>query len=115
VRDRLEHPWTIAELARLAAMSERPFNRRFLDATGLTPGAWLAAARVDCAQALLEAANLSIEEIALRSGFGGPATLRHHFRRRLGLSPTDCRGQFGARAPTGSANPGPALIVAGQP
>ena len=111
VRDRLDHPWTIAELARLAAMSERTFNRRFLAATGLTPGAWLVTARVDCARALLEAADLSIEEVALRSGFGGPATLRHHFRRHLGLSPTDYRAQFGVLARAGSASVRPALIA----
>ncbi len=113
VRNRLDHPWTIAELARLAAMSERTFNRRFLDATGLTPGAWLVAARVDRARALLEAADLSIEDVALRSGFGGPATLRHHFRRQLGLSPTDYRAQFGARARAGSASLRPVLVAAG--
>ncbi|WP_354071187.1 transcriptional regulator FtrA [Caulobacter sp. 1776] len=95
MRERLDHPWTINELAKLAAMSERTFNRRFLDATGLTPGAWLAAARVDSARELLESADLSIEDIAQRSGFGSPATLRHHFRRQLGVSPTDYRAQFG--------------------
>ncbi|HEX4709001.1 transcriptional regulator FtrA [Phenylobacterium sp.] len=96
MRDRLEHPYTISELARSAAMSERTFNRRFLDATGQTPGAWLVMARVDRARALLESGDLSIEEVARRSGFGGPATLRHHFRRQLGVSPTDYREQFGA-------------------
>jgi len=95
IRQRLDHNWTIAELASRAAMSQRTFIRRFVEATGLSPGAWLAAARVDRARELLEAGELAMDDVALRSGFGSPATLRHHFRRRMGTSPTDYREQFG--------------------
>ena len=43
---------------------------------------------------LLEGTDLSIDEIARRSGFGAAATLRHHFRRRLNLSPIEYRERF---------------------
>lgn len=112
---RLDHPWTIGELARRAAMSERTFNRRFLEATGSAPGAWLAAARIDRARELLEAADLSIEDIARRSGFGSPATLRHHFRRQLGVSPTDYRNQFGVQARSTAAGALKAAAGGGRP
>lgn len=102
MRGQLGFPWTIGGLAQRAAMSERTFNRRFLEATGQTPGVWLVTSRVDHARVLLEAKSLSIEEVARRSGFGSPATLRHHFRRLLGVSPTDYRAQFGV----GSLSPG---------
>jgi AraC family transcriptional activator FtrA len=91
MRERLERPMTIAELARQAAMSERTFLRRFREMTGMTPGAWLAAARIETAKALLEAGVASLEDVALRSGFGSAANLRHHFRRTVGVGPAAYR------------------------
>ncbi len=95
MRARLDHPFTVRELAALAAMSERTFNRRFLEATGETPGTWLISARVDRARELLEECRLPMEEVARVSGFGSAATLRHHFRRKLQVSPSDYRQRFG--------------------
>lgn len=94
MRARLDHSMMIAELARAAAMSERTFLRRFRDMTGTTPGEWLVGARIDGAKQLLEAETLGIDEIARRAGFGSAATLRHHFRRRVGIGPNDYRRQF---------------------
>ena len=38
---------------------------------------------------------LARSEISASSGFGNAAALRHHFRRRLGVTPTGYRTQFG--------------------
>lgn len=84
----------IAEMARLAAMSERTLIRRFKEATGTTPADWLILARVDLARELLEQSALSVDEIASRCGFGSATTLRHHFRIKLGVSPTAYRSRF---------------------
>lgn len=85
---------TVAQWAMLAAMSGRTFLRRLKAATGMTPGEYLAAIRIDRARELLESSNLSIDAIALECGFGGAATLRHHFRSRLGITPTAYRNRF---------------------
>ena len=90
----LRFPVAVAELARRVAMSERTFLRRFREATGMSPGDWLAAARADRAKELLESSDLSIDEIAAEAGFGTATTLRHHFRRRLALSPSAYRRRF---------------------
>lgn len=87
---------SIQQLAARAAMSERTFIRRFRETTGMAPGAWLVAARVDRARDLLETTDLSVEQVAAESGFGAASTLRHHFRGRLGLSPAAYRDRFGA-------------------
>jgi AraC family transcriptional regulator, transcriptional activator FtrA len=97
VRARPERRWTIAALAREAAMSERNFVRHFRKITGTSPGEWLVALRVDLARDLLESDNAPVEAIAAAAGFGGVATLRHHFRVRLGLSPTAYRARFSRR------------------
>jgi AraC family transcriptional activator FtrA len=95
VRADPRHRWTIADMARKAALSERSFLRRFAEATGTSPGEWLAGVRVDEARRLLEATALPIEEVARLSGFGSTATLRHHFSRATALSPRDYRERFG--------------------
>jgi AraC family transcriptional activator FtrA len=94
IRKRPRERWRIAELARLAAMSERTFMRRFHAATGSSPADWVTRARVDAARELLESTSLSIDHIAERCGLGTPATLRHHFRRKVGVSPAQYRKRF---------------------
>jgi AraC family transcriptional activator FtrA len=94
IRRRLREPLRISELARLAAMSERTFMRRFRAATGLSPADWITRARVDRARELLESTALPIDHIAERCGLGSPSTLRHHFRKKVGVSPADYRRRF---------------------
>jgi AraC family transcriptional activator FtrA len=86
--------WTVARLAREAAMSERTFLRRFAEATGRSPGDWLADVRTEEARRLLEATALSIEQVAARVGFGSAGAMRHHFGRATGLTPRDYRERF---------------------
>lgn len=94
MRQRLHEPLRIEALAQLAAMSERTFLRRFRAATGMTPADWITQARVDHARELLEHTTLSIEQIAQRTGLGAATTLRHHFRKKVGVSPLAYRRQF---------------------
>jgi AraC family transcriptional regulator, transcriptional activator FtrA len=101
---------TIAKLARSAGMSRRTFIRRFKASTGTTPGAWLANARVARARELLKYSAHDIEEIATTAGFGSAATLRHHFRKHVKVSPSAYRRQFGmpasnTRGSLGTATP----------
>ena len=86
---------TIAALAQTAGMSRRTFLRRFKANTGTTPGAWLAAARVARARELLKSSTAAIEEVAAAAGFGSAATLRHHFRKQVKVSPAAYRRRFG--------------------
>ena len=94
IRKRPGKRWHIAELARLAAMSKRTLMRRFRAATGFSPADWVTRARVDAARELLENTGLSIDQIAERCGLGTPTTLRHHFRKKVGLSPAQYRKGF---------------------
>jgi transcriptional regulator GlxA family with amidase domain len=91
--ERLDDPHTVADLARLASMSERTFARRFVAETGTTPHQWLTDQRVLRARELLEESDLPVEEVARRSGFGTAALLRHHFTRGTGVSPSAFRSQ----------------------
>lgn len=94
VRGRIAEEWTLPRMAGEAAMSLRALHRRFRDATGLAPGAWLLAERLSRAQELLETTPWPVERVAAEAGFGTAATLRLHFRARYGVSPKAWRARF---------------------
>lgn len=96
VRRRPSERWTIARMARRVAMSQRTFIRRFHESTGMRPGEWVIAARLEVARFLLESTAADLDEISRSSGFGNPAALRHHLRRHVGLTPTAYRAAFKA-------------------
>jgi AraC-like DNA-binding protein len=86
-------------------MSSRSFARHFRATTGSTPHAWLLAQRVALAQELLESTDLSVDEVARRSGLGAATTLRHHFALRLGPRPRRTAGRSADR-PARACRPG---------
>ncbi|MEV7960700.1 helix-turn-helix domain-containing protein [Oerskovia paurometabola] len=92
--EHLDEPQTVEDLARRAHLSTRTFARTFVAETGTTPMQWLATQRVHHARTLLEESGLDLEEIARLCGFGSAALLRHHFRRAVGVPPTDYRQTF---------------------
>jgi transcriptional regulator GlxA family with amidase domain len=95
--DNLDEPLTVADMARHARMSSRTFARRFPEVVGTTPLRWLLGQRILAAQRRLETSEESVERIAQDCGFGTGATLRMHFRRAVGVSPTDYRKTFGQK------------------
>jgi AraC family transcriptional regulator, transcriptional activator FtrA len=97
LQDRLDQEHTIASLAERATMSERTFARRFAAETGTTPHRWLTTQRVLRARQLLEETQLTVEDVAHRSGFGTAALLRHHCTTVVGVPPKDYRRSFSHR------------------
>lgn len=94
ILDNLDKPHSVASLAARANMSVRTFARRFVDETGRTPMQWVTDQRVLYARRLLEETELDIDRVADRSGFGTATLLRHHFRRIIGVTPSDYRRRF---------------------
>jgi AraC family transcriptional regulator, transcriptional activator FtrA len=92
--ERLDQPLTVPDLARQAGMTTRNLARHFNAVTGTSPLRWLLTERVRRAQELLETSDLSIEQIASRSGMGTATTLRRHFSQQLGVPPETYRQTF---------------------
>lgn len=90
----LDRPHTITSMAREVRMSPRTLARQFRAQTGTTPHAWLTAQRVLAARRLLEATDLSVDQIATRVGLRDAALLRHHVQRALGVTPSTYRRTF---------------------
>lgn len=94
VRGNLRSDWSIEAMARELAMSTLSFQRNFTRQTGSTPARWLAQLRIDEAKRLLETSRHPIERIADLAGFGSVQVLRTHFRRTVGVTPTEYRQLF---------------------
>jgi AraC family transcriptional regulator len=91
IRDCLEGPVSLAELAALCHISPRHLMRGFLTATGHTLGAVMREVQTDRAKKLLRGTDLSTAEIASRIGFSNASNFASAFRRAEGLSPSEYR------------------------
>jgi transcriptional regulator GlxA family with amidase domain len=98
IPDHLDEDLSVAALARRACMSDRNFARAFRRETGMTPAAYVEAARVERARIALESGDLAVEEVARQAGFGTVETMRRAFRRRVGVSPINYRARFRTEA-----------------
>lgn len=94
---RLGDPITVDTLASRSAMSRRTFARRFAASTGTTPYQWLLNQRLRLAQRTLETTDLTIDAVAVNSGFLNAGNLRKHFARALHTTPQAYRNTFKAR------------------
>jgi len=94
VLSNLDKPHTVGTLAARANMSARTFARRFVEETGRTPMQWVTDQRVLFARRLLEETDLDVDRVADKAGFGTATLLRHHFRRVVGVTPSDYRRRF---------------------
>jgi transcriptional regulator GlxA family with amidase domain len=92
--ERLDQDLDLATLARAARMSVRTFTRRFREETGLSPAQWLIRHRVEHARLLLETTDLSVDQVAQRSGFSTSVSLRQHLHAAVGVAPLTYRRTF---------------------
>jgi transcriptional regulator GlxA family with amidase domain len=97
--ERLDEPLTVRAMARHAYVSERSFLRRFRAETGTSPLRWLLEQRVAHARRLLEATDVSVDEVAARCGLGTAANLRRHFHRATRTTPSAYRRAFRGQPP----------------
>jgi AraC family transcriptional activator FtrA len=93
-RAHLDEPLTVQDLARQSGLSARQLARRMAAEVGLSPLGWLHQQRITRAQDLLERTEASVEQVAARCGMGTATTLRRHFHRAVGVSPTAYRTAF---------------------
>jgi len=93
-RARLDQPITVRDLAGHAGLSTRQLARRMQAEHQAGPLHWLHRQRIARAQELLERTDASVEQIAASCGMGTAATLRRHFHRAVGVSPTSYRATF---------------------
>jgi AraC family transcriptional regulator len=82
---------TIDDMARTAMFSKFHFTRLFQQVTGVSPGRFLSAIRLQEAKNLLLTTSLSVTEISHRVGYSSVGTFSSRFKSSVGLSPTAYR------------------------
>ncbi len=81
----------LAVLATIAGLSMFHFAREFKQSAGVTPHQYLVQRRIERAQRMLTATDLSLSEVALATGFSDQSHLARHFRQMLGTTPGEFR------------------------
>jgi len=90
----LDNELTLEQIAAVAHLSPYHFARQFKATTGLPPHQFVIVRRVERAKELLQGSgDLSVTQVASRSGFFDQGQLSRHFKRLVGVTP----GQFRRR------------------
>ncbi len=88
------HPWSVAELARIACMSRSAFAARFHTVMRQPPLAYLVQHRLRLAARALRRQQHSVARISEQVGYGSESAFSQAFRRHYGVSPAQYRRQF---------------------
>lgn len=89
----------LAAIAAEAGLSKYHFHRLFTATYGRTPAAYLSERRIERAQDLLRATNLTVTEVCHAVGFSSLGSFSSRFRAIVGESPTQFQSRWGAGAP----------------
>ena len=84
----------VEQLVVRSGLAERTFKRRFTEATGVSPLAYVQRLRVEEAKRRLEQTEESVEAIGWHVGYEDPAFFRRLFKRVTGLPPGAYRKRF---------------------
>jgi transcriptional regulator GlxA family with amidase domain len=86
-REHLAQTLSVEQLAQVARLSPRQFSRAFRAETGQSPGKAIENLRLEAARQMLERGRLTLEQIALETGFLDPRRMREAFLRAFGQPP----------------------------
>jgi AraC-like DNA-binding protein len=113
MRERLEEPLSLQDLARIALMSPYHFNRVFSQITGIPPSQFLSALRLEAAKRLLLTTDRNITDVCFDVGYTSLGSFITRFTRMVGQSPRHLRrlgddgGSYLNQTPWGRGDPSP--------
>jgi len=91
LREHFREPIRVTDLAALAGMSVRQFNRRFQEVFHTSPHTFLTKTRIQAACESLQRSDDPISQIAVDLGFYDQSSFTQHFRRIMGVTPLQYR------------------------
>ena len=106
LRDNLGEPVTVAELSRMAGVSERTLRAAFHDVLGLSPKQYEITERLRAARAALSAANpetTTVTDVAMTYGFFELGRFAGRYRHVFGEVPSRTLRQVGTSFPEQAA------------
>ena len=87
IHDEPARPWTVAALAKEAALSRSAFFDRFARIVGVPPMEYVQRWRMSLAKDMLRRGAGKIDEIAERVGYGSASAFSTAFARQVGMPP----------------------------
>jgi AraC-like DNA-binding protein len=87
---------TLSELARVAGLSKFHFQRLFTATYGMSPATYVSHRRLERAQDLLRATNLTVTEVCDAVGFVSLGSFSSRFRALVGESPIEFQRRYSA-------------------
>jgi transcriptional regulator GlxA family with amidase domain len=87
----IDHPRSIATIARATGVGTRELLRRFQIKLKTSPKTYYTHLRLTLARRLLEHTDRPISEVALATGFGSASAFARAFRERYGMTPSALR------------------------
>jgi PAS domain S-box-containing protein len=95
MRENLTTGLALGEIARRVGMSRATLGRRFGQAFGISPGAFMQQLRLSRACRCLTHSTDSITEISMACGYESAAAFTRAFRRQMGVAPSGYRQSKG--------------------
>ncbi|WP_282786462.1 AraC family transcriptional regulator [Nocardia sp. CC201C] len=89
-------PLDLDGLAAAAGVSKYHFLRSFAATYGKTPAVYLAERRIERAQDLLRATNVTVTEACMLVGYSSLGSFSRKFTELVGMSPSDYQAKFAA-------------------
>src|SRR5512141_1955052 len=92
-------PLDLDRLAAAAGVSKYHFLRVFRATYGVTPAEYVSRRRIERAQDLLRATNLTVTEVCHAVGFSSLGSFSSRFRALVGASPSEFQRRYAGGAP----------------
>lgn len=104
MHERLDEELRLEDLAEVAFMSPFYLNRIFHQVTGVPPGRFLTALRLEAAKRLLATTEMSVTDISLEAGYNSLGTFTRRFTELVGTPPSRFRRLAATTQPEGALN-----------
>jgi AraC family transcriptional regulator len=108
IRERLDEPLSLRDMADIAYLSPFHFNRVFTQVTGVSPCRFLTALRIEAAKHLLVTSAMRVTDVCFAVGYNSLGTFTTQFTQLVGLSPRRYRrlyrsGRSSPSVPSGTS------------
>jgi AraC family transcriptional regulator len=91
IKDRIDHNFSLAELAEISGLSMYHFCRAFKQSVGVAPHEYQIGQRIEQTRVMLTTTNKPVTQIAFAVGYESSQALARAFRSIMGTSPSDYR------------------------
>jgi PAS domain S-box-containing protein len=103
IREHFREKITVEQLAERVHLSSRQLHRRFHEAFGVGPQAFILKLRIQAACEMLQAENSLIGEVAAALGFCDQSAFTQAFHKHIGLTPRQFQMDFRLKRQSGPA------------